>query len=625
MSNSCHPSLDKPPGGIFMQIQPVWNRMAARAANVGAQVLGATAGMIFCGGIMLAERATRPLGNATSAEDAGQGLRSRTARFAGNLASILRPRSQAARTVKKEARPEDSEFYDPGLNNHFPLEGDPRHDFHSDAGLTVSYRGMPEIWTGPTADVVSAIPRRKADGTLVPHVIGQTAQMGEAEALQALETAKASWKKGEWKKMTLSLRCNLLEKSLDEVAEKRSEIVDLLMHEIGKPQKKAEEEFDRTMEYMRSVITCARQIEQDSQKSTFSDAIKREYRVLLRPKGINLVMGPSNYPWNEGFGTTAFVSLVAGNTMIYKPPRMGQLCFQSVLNCFAEHLPPGTINLISGDGGVIIPPLQKSGKIKVLNFIGSKNIGTRVLEAHTNKVHLTPILGTGSKNPMIVLSDADIEKTAQIIVDAAFGNRGERCTANPDVYVPREMADRLVEAVVKLVEKRVAGMPWDSNVSDTPFGDKGVWKRIQDLILNAQSMGAQVKNFRGGHHNGHIVIPAVLYPATFNMDVATKEIFGPLLSIYPYDDIKEVMEHVTHLSEDLGLNQQASVITAEDRKIPQDLLEELSLLYAAVIRNGHGKRFDDDWDLSFGARDEVPLGGANVALRAMSAEVLVYD
>lgn len=348
-----------------MKIGPIARQLGAKVTGMGldAVALGMTG--CFLGGLYLADWRNKFDRSGPSAPPSQ--IIPNINRFA---ATIMRPSPMKTPLAAQQPQPEGSDFYNPQLNLKYPSVGDPNYDFKSDAGLTVSYRGRPETWTGATTDVVSAIPRRDANNNLVPHVIGKIAQMGAAEAKQALETAKASWKKGEWKNKTLTERSEDLKQALNKVQHHRDEIVSLLMHEIGKSKADAESEFDRTLEYMRDTLATAKIMDQESEIVHYSAEHQKNYRQYPTATGIALVMGPSNYPWNEGFGTTAFPALVAGNSLIYKAPRAGQLCLQTVLACFAEHLPKGVLNVISGDGRTIIPPIMESGDVNLFYFVG---------------------------------------------------------------------------------------------------------------------------------------------------------------------------------------------------------------------------------------------------------------
>lgn len=242
---------------------------------------------------------------------------------------------------------------------------------------------------------------------------------------------------------------------------------------------------------------------------------------------------------------------------------------------------------------------------------------------HPHPEKLKTYLGLGSKNPMIVLKGADPEKTAAMIEKAAFGNRGERCTGVSFVFTPRAEADVLAQTVADLVAQRKAGMPWDKGVSDTPFADMSKWQQMENLLIDALSMGAKIVNPLGGQHNGQHYIPAVLYPVTLNMKIASEEVFGPLVAIVPYDNEREVLAHLASLSQDHDLNQQAAVITADGQKAPDALLKSLRQIYAAIQINAIPKRYDGTPGLPFSARFENPLGGARVAL--VGASVMVYE
>lgn len=513
-----------------------------------------------------------------------------------------------------------SPYYDPDLDQLWPTPDDPRlAALKSDAGLTVSFRGTPEIWAGTTADVHSVVRARLPDGQTVSVKIGEIAQAGRVEALEALDSALGAYDGGfgAWPSMDIRERCDILEPVLTELANSREAIVWLLMGEIGKNRGDAEKEFDRTMDYMRATLAEARSMAGEDDRVHEDKEVGKLSRRLRIPLGTALVMGPSNYPWNEGFGTSAFPALVMGNSLVYKPPRTGQLLLQTVMGVFANHLPAGVLNLVAGDGKEIVGPILETGDVKLLYFIGSTQVAkNHILPKHGDLTELRSVLGLGSKNALVVRSGADLDHAAKLAVQGAFGNRGERCTGTSIVIADRSIAGELAEKIARLVEQRTVGMPWD-NADDTPFPDTSKAQAMEALVIDATKRGARVVNAGGGTHNGYIYRPAVLYPVGFDAEVANKEVFGPVLAVIPADRDEDIERHLRSLP----FHQQLGIIARDGDLEALVLAARFGNHVTEVNVNGIPKRDDAVPDKRFGALHETPLG-LRPALEA--ASVLGY-
>jgi glyceraldehyde-3-phosphate dehydrogenase (NADP+) len=513
-----------------------------------------------------------------------------------------------------------SPFYDPALDALWPAPDDPHlAALKSDAGLTVSFRGAPETWGGSKADVNAVVRVKRADGQIVPFKIGEIAQVGRDEALSALRSALRAYDGGfgAWPSMDVRERCDVLEPVLSELTGAREAIVQLLMGEIGKNRGDAEKEFDRTMDYMRATLAEARAMADADDRVHEDREVGKLSRRLRIPLGTALVMGPSNYPWNEGFGTSAFPALVMGNSLVYKPPRTGQLLLQAVVGIFAKHLPPGVLNLVSGDGREVVGPILETGEVKLLYFIGSTGVAqNHILPKHGNLTELRSVLGLGSKNALVVRKGADLNQAAKFAVQGAFGNRGERCTGTSLVIADRSVAAELAERIARIVETRTVGMPWE-NADDTPFPDTGKAQAMEALVIDAAARGARIVNAGGGTHNGYIYRPAVLYPVGFDADVARKEVFGPVLAVISADRDEDIENHLRALP----FHQQLGIVAKDGDLEALAFAARFGNQFTEVNVNGIPKRDDAVPDKRFGALHEIPLG-LRPALEA--ASVLGY-
>ncbi|MBI3039521.1 aldehyde dehydrogenase family protein, partial [bacterium] len=293
--------------------------------------------------------------------------------------------------------------------------------------------GEVKHWKGPMQDVLSPIWLKGATGFSQKRV-GKYPLQTPNEALEALKAALDAYDygRGEWPTMSVEERIDHIETFILKMKEKRQEIVKILMWEICKSLQDSEKEFDRTVDYIKDTLHSLKDLDRISSRFVIEHGIIGQIRRA--PLGVVLCMGPFNYPLNETF-TTLIPALIMGNTVIFKPPKIGVLLHRPLLEAFRDSFPKGVVNTIYGDGQTVIGPLMTSGKIDVLAFIGSCKVADILRKQHPVPHRLRSVLGLGAKNPAIVLSDACIDSAVKECVLGALSYNGQRCTALKIIFV----------------------------------------------------------------------------------------------------------------------------------------------------------------------------------------------
>jgi acyl-CoA reductase-like NAD-dependent aldehyde dehydrogenase len=208
--------------------------------------------------------------------------------------------------------------------------------------------------------------------------------------------------------------------------EKKAEVVNLLMWEIGKSLADANKEFDRTVEYIYDTIDALKDVDRASSRFIIEQGIVGQIR--RSPLGVVLCMGPFNYPLNETY-TTLIPAILMGNTILFKPPKHGTLLHYPMLEAFRTCFPQGVVNTIYGRGNSVVPELMKSGKINVLTLIGSSKVADQLKKMHPKVNRLRAVLGLDAKNAGIVLANADLELAVKESILGTLSFNGQRCTA----------------------------------------------------------------------------------------------------------------------------------------------------------------------------------------------------
>jgi glyceraldehyde-3-phosphate dehydrogenase (NADP+) len=476
--------------------------------------------------------------------------------------------------------------------------------------------GAIKEWTGPQQDVLSPICEAIGD-TARQKLIGSYPLLTEEQALETLDAACRAYDhgRGPWPTMSVEERIRHVEAFAYRMQEQREVVVKLLMWEIGKTLPDAEKEFDRTVDYIRDTIDALKDLDRLSSRFVIEQGVIGQIRRA--PIGVVLCMGPFNYPLNETF-TTLIPALIMGNTVIFKPPKLGVLLHQPLLGAFRDSFPRGVINTVYGDGQEVIGPIMKSGRIDALAFIGSSRVADILKHQHPKPHRLRCILGLEAKNAAIVLKDADIDNAVKECALGALSYNGQRCTALKMLFIHEEIVDAFITKFSDAVGKLKGGMPWDAGVQITPLPEPDKTKYLTELIDDARTKGARIVNENGGIVKHTFMSPAVVYPVGPGMRLYSEEQFGPVVPIATFTDIEEPMNYVTQ--SDYG--QQVSLF-GSNAELIADLIDPMVNQVCRVNINSQCQRGPDIFP--FTGRKDSAEGTLSVsdALRVFTIRTLV--
>ncbi len=476
--------------------------------------------------------------------------------------------------------------------------------------------GRVERWDGPTTEVRAAVGLVDGDGRFERHRIGAHADLPTEVALDAMAAASRAWNqgRGEWPTMSTRARIECMEDFLGRMAGTRTEVVRLLMWEIGKSYRDSCKEFDRTVKYIGDTVAALKELDRAGSHFQLESGILAMIR--RSPLGRVLCMGPFNYPLNETF-TTLVPALIMGNTAVVKLPRFGMLANLPLLDGFAAAFPPGVVNVLNGSGRKIAGPLMESGDVDVLAFIGSSRVSDLLKKAHPTPHRLRCILGLDAKNPAVVLPDADLEVAVDGCIHGALGFNGQRCTAIKMIFVHDEVADRFLAGLTERVEAMRFGMPWQ-DVELTPLPEPDKPERLAAWVEDARQKGAATLNPSALATSGSFVFPAVVYPVDRTMELYHEEQFGPVIPVARYTDLDEVFAYFAECK----YGQQASLF-GNDPVVIGQLVDALANQVCRINLNTQCQRGPDAYP--FTGRKDSAEGTLSVsdALRVFSIRSMV--
>lgn len=476
--------------------------------------------------------------------------------------------------------------------------------------------GEMRTWNGAMHTVLSPVYIKTANG-LEQKVVGSYPLATEVEALEALDAAVKAYNhgRGEWPTMTIPERIACLEKFTNMMTEKKKEIVNLLMWEIGKSYTDSVKEFDRTVQYNYDTIDALKDLDRNHSRFVIEQGIIGQIRRA--PLGVVLCMGPFNYPLNETFATL-IPALIMGNTVLFKPPKHGTLLHYPLLEAFRQCFPKGVVNTVYGRGNTIVGPMIATGNINVLTLIGSSKVADKLKKSHPKSNRLKAVLGLDAKNLAIILDNADIEATVKECILGTLSFNGQRCTALKMLFVHNKVKHVFIKRFSEEVNKLKIGMPWEKGVQITPLPEPQKPAYIKECIEDAVNQGAKVINECGGLTNQSFVFPAVVYPVKKGMKLYTEEQFGPVIPIASFDDIEEPIQYMIESEH----GQQLSIFGTDPTQIAK-LIDPLVNQVCRVNINAQCQRGPDTFP--FAGRKDSGENTLSVtdALRAFSIRTMV--
>ena len=261
--------------------------------------------------------------------------------------------------------------------------------------------------------------------------------------------------------------------------------------------------------------------------------------VVKEPVGVIGCITPWNFPLHQVVAKVA-PALAAGCTVVLKPSEVAPLT-AFILAEIADDagLPAGVFNLVTGLGPVVGEALASHPDVDMISFTGSTRAGKRVSELAAQTVKRVA-LELGGKSASIILDDADLEKAVRSGVSNCYFNSGQTCSAHTRMLVPKERHDEAVQIAKEAAESFTVGDPREGKAKLGPLVSEVQRDRVRNYIKKGIDEGATLVTGGAGApeglDKGYFVRPTVFANVRNDMTIAREEIFGPVLSIIPYDD-----------------------------------------------------------------------------------------
>jgi acyl-CoA reductase-like NAD-dependent aldehyde dehydrogenase len=268
--------------------------------------------------------------------------------------------------------------------------------------------------------------------------------------------------------------------------------------------------------------------------------------TLREPYGVVGRIIPFNHP--IGFAASRISpALISGNTIIVKPSEQAPLSASLLAEICAELAPPGVINIVTGDR-VTGDALVRDPRVKRIAFIGSVASGMAIQRAAAETCVKHVSLELGGKNPFIICKDANLDDAVKAATNGMnFGWQGQSCGSTSRLIIHRSQYEELSAKVVDRVRSVKVGHPLDPDINMGPVVSQAQYEKVLSYMEIAKEGGADL--LLGGKAltidgcpGGFFVEPTVFGNVNSSMRIAQEEVFGPIMSLMPYDDIDEAVD-----------------------------------------------------------------------------------
>lgn len=372
-------------------------------------------------------------------------------------------------------------------------------------------------------------------------VLGTVAEGGKEEIDLAVQAARKALK-GPWKTMSANDRAAVIRRIGDIILERKEELAALESLDTGKPVwlsstidiPRSAYNFHFFADYMRSLGTEAYQM----------DDVAINYSIR-RPVGVVGLINPWNLPlllltWKLA------PCLAAGNTCVIKPAELTPMTATLLGEiCREAGVPDGVVNIVHGFGPDSAgSALTEHPDVDAISFTGETTTG-KVIMAAAAKTLKRLSYELGGKNPNIIFADSDLDEVIETTIKSSFINQGEVCLCGSRIYVQRPAYEQFLEKFVAKAKEMVVGDPFDPKTKVGALVGEEHYQRVMSYIELAKQEGGEILiggKRPDGLDKGYYIEPTIITGLDRNCRVVNEEIFGPVVTVIPFDTEEEVVE-----------------------------------------------------------------------------------
>ncbi len=372
-------------------------------------------------------------------------------------------------------------------------------------------------------------------------VVGIFQKSGKEDVDAAVEAAKRAFAK--WRLVPAPRRAEIVYRAAEILIERKEECSRDMTREMGKVIKETRGDVQEAIDTGYFMAGEGRRMF----GPTVPSELPNKFAMAVRqPLGVCAMITPWNFPmaipsWK------LFPALVAGNTCVIKPAQDTPLSVFNFVRALVDAgLPRGVVNIVTGFGSRIGGPLLDHPDVRAVSLTGSTEVGRIVGEAAAKSFKRCS-LELGGKNPMIVLDDANLDLAIEGALWGAFGTTGQRCTATSRIILQKGIYDEFTHRLVERAKALKVGNGLDESVDMGPAINEAQLKTDLSYVEIGNNEGAKMlcggnRLESGAYTHGWFMEPTVFADVDRKMRIAQEEIFGPVVSLLPCDDMEDAIE-----------------------------------------------------------------------------------
>jgi acyl-CoA reductase-like NAD-dependent aldehyde dehydrogenase len=379
-------------------------------------------------------------------------------------------------------------------------------------------------------------------------VLAQFADGAKADVDRAVEAARGAFEDPAWRDMAPAARAQLLWRVAELVDEHVDELAALETADQGQPYTLSRfVMIPSVAEHFRYFAGWVTKIEGDVLPNSFP-LVKVFNYTRREPVGVCGLITPWNMPIPMAAWKLA-PALACGNTCVVKPAEQTPLGTLRLAELMDEAgIPKGVVNVVTG-GPEAGKAISEHPGIDKVSFTGSTEVGREIIKASAGNLKRVT-LELGGQNPVIILGDADLEAAVEAGLKGALFNTGQACAAYSRFFVDRSRADEFAERAARAVEQMRIGPGHDPETVLGPLVSQEHLQKVEGLVRQGVDAGAELvtggERADGDLAAGNFFRPTVLHNVGPDDPTAQNEVFGPVLSILPYDDEEELARLANH-------------------------------------------------------------------------------
>lgn len=414
-----------------------------------------------------------------------------------------------------------------------------------------------------------------------------------------------------WRTLSFEQRITYLKKYKEVVLSRKDDIAKAIALETGKPLWESMTEAQAVAAKVDVTITDSlNRIE----KQTLINVIPGlDGHIIFKPLGPTVVIGPYNFPCHLANGQI-LSSLMAGNSIIFKPSEKTIYSSQILIECFqAAGMPAGVINFINGSVHTS-SALTSHPKVKGVFFTGSHGVGMKIMDATYKQLDKMVALEMGGRNCTIINDYDDEEHVLAELLNSAYLSTGQRCTSTSIAFIKRELFDSFTKKFCRLAKSIHVDHATDYEEEPFmgPLVDELAMQANEDFHHFTMSHGAEAlipfEKLKRKHEGYYTNASLYIFKEIPSADFFTPEIFGPHLSLIPYDHFDDIIETIN--STPYGL---AGSIFTRDSDLYERAVRDIEVGILNLNRS------------SVGASSRLPFGGVKNSGNFKPAAVSMID